>query len=220
MKTTALLVLLAVALVPAEAQSIPQKARARNLVRADFDTYQTTNHQDGAPGVKVQIELQRDGKRRIAKPTETFFTGDKIRFLITTNFDGRLVVANTEEGASPVMLLPMDGDDDQVKSGKVYTTPGFQFDENPGVETVALILTDLENSSEAESEFDSAAKSRSAWKSKGGSVLAKAKTRGVSRARGLIRVDDEDDTVILAADEQVFSQPTAVLFSLRHAPRR
>ena len=214
--TGALLAFAAVLAMPAMAQS-----RTRGMDRSDFDTYMESSQRQGAPGVKVQIELQRDGKRRIAAPNEAFYSGDKVRFLITTNFDARLVVVNQEKDAeAPVMLFPMDGDDDQVKGGKVYTTPGFQFDDNPGIESVMLILTDLRNSSDAEVAFESATKSRSAWKAKGRGVVAAAKARSLTRTRGLVRADNEDDMMVLASERDVFSEPTAVIFSLQHKARR
>ncbi len=198
----------------------PATPNTKGLTRADYYSYLDTIHATGVPGVKVQIELERGGRRNLVRPTETLYTGDKIRFLITTNFYARLVVTNAERGAGePVLLLPMEGDDDQVTAGKVYTTPAFQFDENPGIESVVLLLSAADESSAAGIECDQAARSKGLWRSKGHRVIAKAQNRARFRSKGLVRVDNALDAMVLGAEDQIFAEPTAIQLPLKHLAR-
>jgi hypothetical protein len=100
----------------------------------------------GKPGIKVSIELQRDG-RTSRVPTEyAFRSGDLIRLHLETNFDGHIRVINHGSSGAERQLFPYDGVSSQVRKNVVKTIPESKndwiaFDHRPGVERLRFYLS-------------------------------------------------------------------------------
>lgn len=91
---------------------------------------------------------RRDGGRFVATDESHQFTrGERLRLFLETNTDGYVYVFNTTDGASPVMLYPhagVAGGRNQVAAHtRDYVPAGmdFEFDANPGTETVYVVVS-------------------------------------------------------------------------------
>ncbi len=98
-------------------------------------------------GVAYFIELNRAGKLYKTNNKCKFRSGDQIRFHVFANADAYvyIIMRQGTKGTKSVLFpLAETGTDNLVKRGRdciVPTESALQFDENPGVENVGLLLS-------------------------------------------------------------------------------
>lgn len=98
-------------------------------------------------GVAYFIELNRAGKLYKTNNKCRFRSGDQIRFHVFANADAYvyIIMRQGTKGTKSVLFpLAETGTDNLVKRGRdciVPTESALQFDENPGVENVGLLLS-------------------------------------------------------------------------------
>jgi hypothetical protein len=97
-------------------------------------------------GLAYSIELRRDGKVYKVDNRFPFRSGDQIRFHVRPNVDGYMyIVLEEENGSNPKLMFPRPGDEhNAVTKGHSLTIPEhgvLTFDENPGTESLKLVLS-------------------------------------------------------------------------------
>ena len=99
----------------------------------------------GRPGVKITIELKRDGETRKVPLNYAFRAGDKVRFHFETNFNAYVKVINVGSTGALQLLYPyrrapelaLKGKDNAIPQGDLW----FEFDRNPGTEQLAFVFS-------------------------------------------------------------------------------
>lgn len=99
----------------------------------------------GRPGVKITIELKRDGETRKVPLNYAFRAGDKVRFHFETNFNAYVKVINIGSTGTLQLLYPyrralelaLKGKDNAIPQGDLW----FEFDRNPGTEQLAFVFS-------------------------------------------------------------------------------
>ena len=92
----------------------------------------------GRPGTKLQIELSRDNKISKKSTKDTFYSGDRVAFLLTSNFSGYVRVVNFGTTGKNTVLY--DGKVDS-KNYRIPQKGWIRFDNNEGTETVKFIFS-------------------------------------------------------------------------------
>jgi hypothetical protein len=99
-------------------------------------------------GLSYWVELIGKGGQKQRVTTErTFRSGERIRLRVVSNRDGYLYLANIGSTGRSAVLFPhrsVGGGSSFVKASTPYEIPysaSIRFDENPGVETLLLILS-------------------------------------------------------------------------------
>lgn len=100
-------------------------------------------------GLMYYVERQRpDGRSERVSPTTVFHSGDRIRLLLTSNANGRLVIAQRGADGRAVVLFPdrrIAAGDNRVRAGQPTPLPSvdawFKFDDHPGEERLIVTLT-------------------------------------------------------------------------------
>lgn len=98
-------------------------------------------------GVQYWIELKRNGRIEKVPNKFAFKTGDAVRFHIKPNIDGyAYILLKSGSRGERCVLFPNEktNESNVVSRGKEVIIPGdgyLVFDENPGTERVALLLT-------------------------------------------------------------------------------
>ncbi len=200
--------------------------------------------QQGRPGVKVSVRLMRDGKERSASVGEQFYSGDRIKLSLDTNFTGYVAVVNTGPTGSQTLLYPQ-ADDAVFPAGSGVTLPPAEdkwivFDDNAGDERLALIFSanPLQlRAQQAEHRPATATapqtpQQQSGEQSEGGlserhdalSAMAELNSRAITRGRDRAASRDMFTEAIGANTYTVVSQdaltdPVGVELVLRHAKR-
>lgn len=99
----------------------------------------------GRPGVKITIELKRDGVTRKVPLNYAFHDGDKVKFHFETNFNAYVKVINIGSTGALQLLYPYRGAAEFVTRTKDYSIPQgdlwFEFDRNPGTEQLIFIFS-------------------------------------------------------------------------------
>lgn len=103
------------------------------------------NSKRGRPGVKITIELKRDGETRKVPLNYLFRAGDKVKFHFETNFNAYVKVINIGSTGALQLLYPYRGATEFVTRTKDYAIPQgdlwFEFDRNPGTERLTFIFS-------------------------------------------------------------------------------
>jgi hypothetical protein len=208
---------------PADAQR-----KTRDLVFEDEESPATQkkseSKQQAVVAVKTTLELERDGQKSTVLPNHQFVSGDKVKFMYTTNVDCYIYWLSQGSSGEYYMLFPNPkaGTDNWIKKNEVYQIPvkgTFKFDEKKGVEKILLVM-----SPEKVPELEQAAKEAAL---KGGTVSSSA--TGVSsvekdqatkrKTRDLVFEDDEDTSSKVSTKSQVSSdirQPFVAYYELVH----
>lgn len=99
----------------------------------------------GQPGAKLTVELNRNGKIRMVSPNTSFRSGDRIRFHLSLNFEGYLVVYNSGTSGKLNCLYPYLGAPNPVRASTELLVPGSEvwlaFDQTPGMEEVTFLMS-------------------------------------------------------------------------------
>jgi hypothetical protein len=103
------------------------------------------NSKRGRPGVKVTVELKRDGVTRKVPLNYLFRAGDKVKFHFKTNFNAYVKIINIGSTGTPQLLYPYRGAAEFVTRARDYAIPQgdlwFEFDRNPGAEQLTFIFS-------------------------------------------------------------------------------
>jgi len=133
-----LVCLLSVFSSPAFAQEDEQNAKNLYLAR-------TRNPKRGRPGVKVTIELKRDGVTKKVPLNHPFLAGDKVKFHFETNFNAYVKVINNGSSGALKLLYPYSGATEFVARTKDYAIPQgdlwFEFVNKPGTERLTFVFS-------------------------------------------------------------------------------
>lgn len=139
--TLGLLVLAIVAL--SGVSVLAQKGKARDLF-----IEKEQNPSQGQSGAKVRILLKRGTEaERYVAPTETFFSGDKIKLAFDINFSGYLALLNVGSSGKVGLLFPYVGADSKIeKNEKEQLIPSrpndwIKFDNQAGTEQITIIFS-------------------------------------------------------------------------------
>ena len=93
---------------------------------------------------RLAILLKTDDGTRRVRPDYSFRSGDRFRFEITANQDGRLFVMHAAPGGGWQQLWPTKLDDNRVRAEQSYAvppTPGiFVFDKDTGNEFFYVVI--------------------------------------------------------------------------------
>jgi uncharacterized protein DUF4384 len=99
----------------------------------------------GRPGVRVRIELDRDGRARWVSTRTVFRAGDKVRFHFAMNFPGYVAIINQGSSGRRSLLFPYEGVSNHIGRTADYTVPQgegwFEFDDTPGKEQLTFIMS-------------------------------------------------------------------------------
>lgn len=100
-------------------------------------------------GIAYWIDLlTKDGKQARTTTKKEFRSGDRIKLNLKSNKDGYLYLINVgSTGASRVLFPHSDHIDNFIKANETYSVPYntyMKFDENPGEETLLVLLSPSE----------------------------------------------------------------------------
>jgi hypothetical protein len=102
----------------------------------------------GRPGVRVRVELDRDGRARWVSSKTVFHAGDKVRFHFAMNFPGYVVIINQGSSDKRSLLFPYAGVSNHIGRTADYTVPQgegwFEFDSTPGTEQLTFVMSKRE----------------------------------------------------------------------------
>ena len=102
------------------------------------------NPAPGQQGMKVSIKLNRGGNISEVPPSYSFKTGDLVRIVFSTNFNGYVSVTN-QDLVSPVKALyPVAGQSARVVPSSNFEIPAsgwFEFGKQTGQEHVTVVLS-------------------------------------------------------------------------------
>lgn len=183
-----------------------------------------TDQAQTVTGVKVTLELERDGQISTVLPSHEFKSGDRVKILYSTNIDCYVYWMSEGTSGDYFMLFPNPkaGTDNWVKKNEAYTIPvkgAFRFDEPKGVEKILLVM-----SPQKLPELEEAAKEASI---KGGKVedssVSVASVREVQESkrknRDLVFEEAADESTGVVTKTQVsndIDQPFVVSIDLVH----
>lgn len=194
--------------------------------------------QQGRPGVKVSIKLMRGGRERWVSPGEKFYSGDRIKLSLDTNFTGYVAVINTGPTGKKTLLYPQA--DDAVFPADGATLPPAEdkwivFDNTTGEERVTLIFSttplglhagrpDPPSGPEPAQQPESGSTGVLTNNQDAQSVLDELNTRSINRgrdrsaSRDMITQTVGQDTYSVAT-QAALSEPIGFEFVLRHGRR-
>ena len=109
----------------------------------------------GRPGVKITIELKREGVTQKVPLNYVFRAGDKVKFHFETNFNAYVKVINIGSTGALQLLYPYRGATEFVTRARDYAIPQgdlwFEFDQNPGAERLTFVFSSQPLLAEAQS---------------------------------------------------------------------
>jgi hypothetical protein len=231
------LVLVALALAQAGA-SVPRAQGAQSPTARDLYTGYDGGQQ-GRPGVKVSVRLLRDGRERPASVDEQFYSGDRIKLALETNFNGYVAVINIGPTGNKRLLYPEE-DDAIFPAGGATLPPAddkwIVFDDNAGEEKVVLILSATPLGLSPQRPDPPAAppglSQQPAPGSTGGladvqgaqNAMNELSTRAINRGRDKslsrdLLTETLGSATYSVASQATLSDPVGIEFSLRHGRR-
>jgi len=169
--------------------------------------------------VKTAILLLRDGEESIVLPSYKFKSGDKVKFVYTTNIDCYVYSMSQGSSGDYSMLFPHPraGLDNYVKRNETYTIPvkgKFRFDDKKGVEKILLVLA-----TEKVPELEEVVKSQKAVASNSSVKSVEKKQETKRKSRDLVFEEDDDEDSGVSTKSQTSSntkEPLVVYYELVH----
>jgi hypothetical protein len=98
-------------------------------------------------GLRISVELRRDGAVRTVSPNTTFRGGDQIRLHFKSNFDGYVYALNEAPDGKTKLLFPTPetGGGNVIRTNQDYMVPAtrgwFRMAGQPGEERVHMIIS-------------------------------------------------------------------------------
>lgn len=198
-----------------------------------FLSYAATGSK-GKPGVRIKIELLRDGKRKFVPLNTTFQSGDKIKLHFETNFPAFVEIYNLGSSGERQKLFPNAGAASRVKVTSSYFVPHkatewFEFDDTPGTERLSFIFSNAQipppaNASAKTKKRPAGASGpvRPAGQASSGEAqqeLDKFDQRGMEEdaedSRDLKRVQLQDDYYVLSTQQRL-QRAVRIAINLHH----
>jgi hypothetical protein len=120
-------------------------AQSEEVAKDLFRTH-VANANKGKPGVKIRIELLRNGQRQFVPLNTEFQSGDRVKLHFEANFPAFVEIYNQGTSGNVQRLFPFEGAPSRVKVVSPYIVPRsatewFEFDETPGTEKLAFIFS-------------------------------------------------------------------------------
>ncbi|HKX27672.1 MAG TPA: DUF4384 domain-containing protein [Blastocatellia bacterium] len=119
-----------------------QEPSAKNLYLAH-----ARDARQGRPGVRITVELKRDGVSRKVPLNHPFRAGDRVKFHFETNFKAYVRIINVGSTGALQLLYPYRGAAELVSKTKDYAIPQgdlwLEFDRNPGREQLTFVFSSL-----------------------------------------------------------------------------
>ncbi len=125
--------------------TISVSAQSEDVAKDLFRTH-VANANKGKPGVKIRIELLRNGQRQFVPLNTEFRSGDKVKLHFEANFPAFVEIYNQGSSGNVQRLFPFEGATSRVKVVSAYVVPRsasewFEFDATPGTEKLAFIFS-------------------------------------------------------------------------------
>ncbi len=166
------------------------RGQGEGQTRDLFLSYAETGSK-GSPGVKIKIELLRDGKRKFVPLNTIFESGDSIKLYFEANFPAYVEIYNLGSSGERQKLFPYTGAATRVKITSSYVVPReatkwFEFDDTPGTERLSFIFSNAEIPPSA----NSSAKKRPPANSSAKAKKRPASAGGPIRPSGQVSADE------------------------------
>jgi hypothetical protein len=203
---------------------LPVGALAQNGEQSAKNLYLThaRNAKRGKPGVKIVIELKRDGVTRKVPLNYAFREGDKVKLHFETNFNAYVKIINGGSTGALQLLYPYQGAPELVVKNRVCSVPQrdlwFEFDRNPGTERLILIFS----SRPLEAETQSAPSGQEGTPpnlSEGSGLkqtLADLNSRALENGKDFTLVQDSENSAFGVAPVALLRDPIGIRVDLRH----
>lgn len=180
------------------------------------------NAKSGKPGVKIAIELKRNGVTRKVPLNYPFREGDKVRFHFETNFNAYVKIINGGSSGALQLLYPYQGAPELVVKKRGYSVPQgdlwFEFDRNPGIERLILIFSS--QPLEAETQSAPSGPGEEAPSPPAGSglkqSLADLNARALENGKDFALVQDNENSAYGVAPMSLLRKPVGIRIDLRH----
>ena len=175
-------------------------------------------------GVKVTLELERDGETSTVLPSHEFKSGDRVRILYSTNIDCYVYWMSEGTSGDYFMLFPNPkaGMDNWVKKNEPYTIPvkgTFRFDEPKGIEKILLIMSPQKLPELEEASKEAAVKGGKVQDSSVSVASVRDEQDAKRKTRDLVFEEEADDTTGVVTKTQAstdIDQPFVVSIDLIH----
>lgn len=120
-------------------------AQSEEVAKDLFRTH-VANANKGKPGVKIRIELLRNGQRQFVTLNTEFRYGDRMKLHFEANFPAFVEIYNQGSSGNAQRLFPYEGATSRVKVVSAYVMPRratewFEFDDTAGTEKLAFIFS-------------------------------------------------------------------------------
>lgn len=198
---------IAVVLSVAEAQR-----KTRDLVFEDEQSLPAKPEGDkqAVVAVKTSIELDRNGEKKTVLPTEEFKSGDKVKFVYTTNVDCYVYWLTQGSSGTYNMLFPQAkvGMDNWIKKNETYTIPikgTFKFDQTAGKEKVLLVMSPQKIPELEDAVKEAAANDGKVSKTAGSVNSVSENTQNKRKTRDLVFEEENDKESGISTQVQVSS---------------
>ena len=188
----------------------------------------------GRPGIKILIELKRDGETRMVPLDYAFRAGDKVKFHFETNFNAYVRVINLGTDGKPQLLYPYQGAPELVTRSRHYAIPQgelwFEFDQSPGTEQLSFIFSSKPLVAEAQNHgAEPPSNQRSVTPTRPGrsahsngdeqQALADLNSSSLENGKNLLLVQDSqgnNNSAYGVATAQTLRKPIGIRINLRH----
>jgi hypothetical protein len=220
-RTVATLLALLLALVFAASLASAAERRTRDLIFEEDEELVQGAQEAGIEdpevvAIRTSLELTRDGETKMVLPTYEFQSGDKVKFVYTTNIDSYVywLAEGTTGSYSMIFPHPKIEQENFVKKNEKNTFPvdgSFRFDENPGTEKILVVM-----SPQPIPELEEAAQGGDATPS---AEAVTEKNESKRKSRDLVFEEEADEESGIATKSQAASdleEPFVAYFELVH----
>lgn len=212
-----------------------QKPTARELYQEE-----ETNSGKGKSGVKVSVLLKRGSENeRYVAPTETFYSGDKIKLAFDVNFSGYVALLNVGSSGRVTLLYPYVGASSKVEPRTQQqlipsdSRDWIAFDNHPGTEQITIVfsINPLQSVKEIIDFSEQSGKANAAGSGENGQlyaandkksqeILQKLNTSSLERAkRSVLASETTKSAAYAVVDPGAVKDPVAFVVNLKHENR-
>lgn len=192
----------------------PQKRSGRDLFLSKEE-----------PGVKMTIELLRNGKTEYVRPDTEFRAGDKVAFHFEVNFNGYVAVLAQGSSGKKSLLFPYPGTGNQIPANQTYRIPAsknwFEFDNHTGEEKLLFVMSTNPipgiNQTTGNVTSNSGSSGGPASGDQEQQILDEINSRAMRKSKGrdLNLVKDQSDSYVTTS-QQALAEPIGIPVVLIH----
>lgn len=187
-----------------------------------FRTY-AANANQGKPGVKIRIELLRNGQRQFVPLNTEFRSGDKVKLHFEANFPAYVEIYNQGSSGNVQRLFPYETSTSPVRVVSGYVVPRkatewFEFDATPGTEKLAFIFSRVQitaNQNVAKKNPGAVVNPGQSEADKTQLALNDLNKKALEEGRDLNRVQVKDEHYVFG-NAQKLQRAAGVLIALQH----